>query len=747
VKLGGIAAAAACPTQEKTHLRIQKEDDGQFQNIELGADGKFSFAHVPLGTYTVRFYPVLRGSVYVKSMLLDGYAVDGRRITISSATAHALELILSGDTVQASGHITPDEPLERYRAPGTHPKASVSGKVTYALADSPWVKLWAVRFNSDRSYEYSTKPGPDGSFHFENVDPGIYFLVAQGPGYTLSEYGASHPGLEGKAITLSAGQRLRGLALAAAPRSPGICGQVIDDNGRPLSNVMVVAVPSPRRGNGPGLSVNGDSNSSEIQATASSVGVILGPPFVSTDSAGNFQFFHLRPGLYFLWTDFMVPNGQVGSRRWTYYPSSPNFDGAQPVKVGFGSDMGCTHNIQMHTPGEFHVRSKVPMNMAHAEGEYFDIDVVETNSTGAEGVTQTKHMIGPGEGFDFAHVSSGHYSLRLRGPYRKPLDGDGPVVNIINTSGPWCPASSLIASRELVVGDGDLNDVTMEPIPLLSVTGQVHFEDIPKEWRAFRVETQTVTLSPVYQFPWLRGAHILPNACPPRVRLTSDGKFAFDSVTAGSYQVGVDLMGVQGDALYLKSVALNGRPVEGRHVTLNLGQPAKLTMVVSNDGGELGVQVKPSGPPAEEYRYDEPCRPKMAVTQQAVLIPDSIPVHRSGIVTGGYTQAGYVQIYRVPPGRYHAVAGNNFNFHFAMSENGSSVWSDPKFLQSLRALGTPVEVAAGQKIKLLVPDATAQIQDLLAKYNEEVNVSDHCAVSCSYDEFWKGNQTVQARKP
>jgi hypothetical protein len=65
----------------------------------------------------------------------------------------------------------------------------------------------------------------------------------------------------------------------------------------------------------------------------------------------------------------------------------------------------------------------------------------------------------------------------------------------------------------------------------------------------------------------------------------------------------------------------------------------------------------------------------------------------------------------------------------------------------MSALGTPLEVAAGQKIKLLVPDVTAQIQDLLAKYNEEVTIGDHCAASCSYDGFWNGAEAAEAHKP
>jgi len=745
VKLEGIAAAAACPTREKTHLRIQKEDDGQFQNIEVAEDGTFSFAHVSLGTYTVGLYPFLRGSVYVKTMLFDGQPVDGRRIKISSVTSHSLEVVLSGDAARASGHSTPDETVARYRAEGTHPKASVSGKVTDVQADSLWVKLWAVRFNSDRSYEYATKPGPDGSFHFEDVDPGIYLLVTQGPGYSISEYGASHPRLEGRTITLSAGQRLAGLALSAAPRRPSICGQISDENGQPQPNVTVSATPSAKRENGPSVRAYADSNSSGAEGAASVMVVSPAPPSVSTDDAGNFRFFDLRPGRYYFWTDFMVPNGQALTRRWSYYPSSPNLGGAQPVKVGFGSDVGCTHNIQMHAGTTFHVRGNVPKEIAQAEGEYFDITLVETNAAGIEGVALFKHMLAPGEAFDFADVSAGHYSIRLTGPYKKLPRQDVPFVDV--GSGPCPRPSYLLASRELAVHDSDLRDVTMEPILPLSVTGEIHFEDIPKEWRSFRVEAQSVTLSPADEIPSLRGAQILGGACPPRVRLASDGTFIFESVTGGSYQVGLDLAGVQGDALYLKSVALNGQPIEGRLITLKAGQPAKLTMVVSNRGGEVDLQVKPGGPPAEEYRYDEPCRPKMAVTPQAVLIPDSIPVDGSGTVTGAFTQAGYIQIYRVPPGRYRAVAGENFNFHFTMSPSGYSVWSDPKFLQSMSALGTPVEVAAGQKIKLLVPDVSAPVQDLLAKYSEEVTTGDHCAASCSYDGFWNGAEAAEAHKP
>ena len=112
----------------------------------------------------------------------------------------------------------------------------------------------------------------------------------------------------------------------------------------------------------------------------------------------------------------------------------------------------------MNTPLTFHVRGSVPKDIAHADDEYFDVGLVETNSAAVEGVAQFKNMLGPGEAFDFANVSAGHYSIRLTGPYKKlPRQVD-------LWSGPCPRPSYLLASRELVVRDSDLRDVTMEPV-------------------------------------------------------------------------------------------------------------------------------------------------------------------------------------------------------------------------------------------------------------------------------------------
>lgn len=695
VKLESITPVAACPSRDKPHLSIQKDDDGQFHQMELGPDGSFTFHQVAPGTYTVRIYPFLRGAVYVKSMLLDGNPVASRKIEISSTGSHTLTVLLSGGQSAARGHLLPNEPVERYLEPWAHPKASLSGKVTNVTAGSaPWIKLWSVRFNSDRSYEYSTKPMPDGTFHFDNVDPGVYLLLTQGPGYVLSEYGASEPGLQGKAITLKAGQQLAGLTLTSSPEQPGICGGVTDENGRPLADAPVFA-----------------------WFRSHEIGQLL-QPGVSTDGDGNFRFLGLKKGQYFIWTDssVMAPSGDIQVQRLTYYPSSPNLDGAQPIEVGAAPDSECVHNIQMRSSPTYHVRGRLVAPIAHELGDHFYVSLVETNAAGAEQWRGNSHSIKPGSDFDFPAVRPGHYRIRVTSAFGEPLRmWSGPCGG---------PPSRLVVSQVIVVADRDLNDVALAPGAVASVSGQISFEDISKEWKGFTVEAQSVSLS------------VGNELCPRSVKPTPQGTFIFDDVEAGTYQINVNLS----VPMYIKTMLLDGQPLEGRHITLHEGQSAKLTVVVNGNGGEVDAAVAPSAPLAEEHRNDEPCGPDMAVTPYVFLIPDPIPADGSGVVTGSLTQEGYFEIRGVAPGHYRALAGENFDLLNALTPFGNSGWSDGKFLRAVAAYGEPIEVANGQKIKLSLRSSTVEIQDTQAEQGQEATIGQHCAAACSYEDLWRGSE-------
>lgn len=694
VEFEGISPVAACPTREKPHISIQKADDGQFLQMELDAGRNFTLPAVALGTYTVRMYPFLRGTVYVKSMLFDGHAVEGRTIRIVSPGPHRLEVVLSGEPADAAGHLTPDEPVERYEAQWAHPKASVSGRITNVIPGNlPWVKLWAVRFNSDHSYEYTTKPAPDGSFRFENVDPGIYVLLTQGKDYTLHEYGASHPGFQGVSVTLKAGQHLEGVTLASSPKGSNFCGKVVDEAGHPVPRVPVFAWSQSKEGGH------------------------LALPGVAANDDGDFRFLDLKPGRYFFGavSAAFTPAGEISYEHAGYFPSSPNLEGAQAVDVGFDPDTGCTHNIQMRTPPTFHIRGRLPESLPRAEGESFVISLSETNAAGAERWIQARYVRAPENSFDFAKVRPGQYRLRVSRAHKEAPGGDGRSVNIsgrCNTVG-----VGVLASQEIHVGDGDADNVTIALNSIVAVSGAIRYEDLPKGWTAFKIDQQTVGLSHDNQF------------CGSWAHLTPEGEFAFAGVEAGPYSLDLGLR----QPMYARSILLNGQPVEGRHITLQPGKPAKLTIEVSGKGAEVDAVVAPSAPPAEDYRYGEPCRPKMEVSPHVLLIPDAIPADGSGVLSGARNQNGQVVILGVPPGRYHAIAGENLNMLGA-----PATWKDPKLLRALAANGTAVEVAAGQKVSVTLRSSTAEVQDILAAQKQEVSTADHCAASCSYNEFWNG---------
>lgn len=708
VKLEDIASRAACPAGGGPRVGIQNDQDGDYYSVELASDGTFAIPDVALGTYSVRFYPFLRGQTYISSLVVDGRPGQGRRIDLSIPGAHTLEAVLSGNLAAAAGHLAPDEPTERYEEPWIHPKASLSGRVTNPATDGQLrVKLWAVRFNSDRSFQYTIKPNDDGTFKFENVDPGIYVLLTQGPGYTVSEYGAAAPGVEGKAITLTAGQQLTGIRLTASLKKPVLCGKVLDEGGQPVSDVAISAWRQTKHG-----------------------GYLVpsGPPDMAVKN-GEFQFNDLIAGRYFVWAEQQVfdTSGEAPLQQVMYYPSSPSLDGMQPIDVGSEPDSQCKHVIQFRRAPTFYIRGTAPQNLPRKDGEVFDISLTETNVAGAERWAGVKTKLQPGDPFDFPGVRSGSYVLRLTGPY-KP--SNGPVV----FSGPCGPPSPrLVSAQNVTVKGRDIDDLIVDLNSQVSVMGQIHFEDIPSDTNGLKVSLpQSVSLLP-------------ENAlCGSGTQLSPDGAFAIDHLEAGQYRVELDLQG----PLYIRSIFYNGNPVNGRYITLTRGKPAKLDLTVAADGGEVDAEVVHSFPLPESSRPDESCLSKMPAGSWAFLIPDPIPEDGSGILTGSPTNEGFIEINGVRPGRYHVIAGENSNLLNGVGPFGSSAWKDPQYLRAVAAFGQTLEVHSGQKVRVKIQASTSQLQDALAEQKQMVTAYDHCSGSCSLDDTddTKGSRQANNRK-
>jgi hypothetical protein len=121
----------------------------------------------------------------------------------------------------------------------------------------------------------STTTAVDGSFRFDNVEPGAYYVVANLSGYLPTEYGQRSPTGTGIAFDVGSGQRVN-VRLTAWPTS-GISGRVVDADGDPVGRVQVVALRFVYSGGKPSTTL---------------------AQSVMTNDRGEYRMFWLTPGTY-----------------------------------------------------------------------------------------------------------------------------------------------------------------------------------------------------------------------------------------------------------------------------------------------------------------------------------------------------------------------------------------------------------------------------------------------------------------
>jgi hypothetical protein len=187
-------------------LRLTREGETQAVFAALDAKGHFSFGDLRPGTYRLSGGSFSHGAAYIKSFLVDGKATENREVTLLPGQSADVQIRVSNDPVRAENHQPAGDSPPHYQPAGTHPSASLWGKVTGLAASAAQVDLRAIRLNSARSMIYETATSSDGSFRFEAIDPGIYVLAIHGTDDQYSAFGAKGPGLEGMPIKLTAGQ-------------------------------------------------------------------------------------------------------------------------------------------------------------------------------------------------------------------------------------------------------------------------------------------------------------------------------------------------------------------------------------------------------------------------------------------------------------------------------------------------------------------------------------------------------------
>jgi hypothetical protein len=118
----------------------------------------------------------------------------------------------------------------------------VSGRLTNAVTNEPVRKAKVSLHPDDPSKTvYTVESDAEGRFHLENIEAGRYTLEGEKAGFVAGWYGETHSDGAGTTIDLKPGKDTSELAVKLTPQGV-IAGRVLDDEGEPVSGVMVMAL-------------------------------------------------------------------------------------------------------------------------------------------------------------------------------------------------------------------------------------------------------------------------------------------------------------------------------------------------------------------------------------------------------------------------------------------------------------------------------------------------------------------------
>jgi hypothetical protein len=455
----------------------------------------------------------------------------------------------------------------------------------------------------------STTTSADGSFRFDNVEPGTYYVVANIQGYLPTEYGQRTPTGTGIAFDVAAGQRVS-VRLTAWPTG-SISGRVVDADGDPVGRVQVIAMRFIYR--------QGKPETTLAQS-------------VMTNDRGEYRMFWLTPGTYRVATrewdpdtwasgvnigppkrfgtadqstgpivhGRMLPNGGIVEETEIpiYAPSTPDPQLASTIALAAG-DSATNVDIQLvgnRVPAR-HVRGTV----ASADGKPFSgppgVRILTMVPKVTLPITRISTAVLAADGsFDLDGLAPGSYILFARdGEIAQPVDVGDADVTVTLTEPP------KISLEGHLTFDRGMSAASANPNPSDLQIRMTREPDLPA----------APTGGPGFNRPPFPNGTITLNNIPPgdyRVDMwpfafRSEGAFAagrpFPDGFANAYVKSIRLgsVDVLADGLHLWAptqasfdvvIGLNGAQVEGT-ATDNGRQPAaNITIVAVPDGSNKG---------------------------------------------------------------------------------------------------------------------------------------------------------------
>jgi protocatechuate 3,4-dioxygenase beta subunit len=510
-----------------------------------------------------------------------------------------------------------------------------------------------------------------GQFAFEDVPVGRYTLVSEKAGFLAQRYGARSENGPGIPLNVVVGIEMKGLELKMTPQGI-ITGRVTDEDGDPIAGAQVnVARYGYSNGRRQLIQTGGALSalaSGAAMSPANALAMLTGGGSAGTsDDQGNFRVVNLAPGRYYVSANpqgasallnlVQAPGAGGGPSEpisiTTYYPSSPDAQGAAPVDVAGGSEISGI-NIRVRKQKVYSIRGKVADGgtggaAAGATIFFFPLD----GSVEANPLAMISNMARPAPdgAFEVRNLLPGQYAIQgLIFPGLAALTAAA-TPGAAPAPAPARPLSldPLLTTRlEIGISNADVAGVVLQLTDGTTIPGIVTMEDGKlSDWLPAPQQNQGA-VAPQGP-PVAAGARSIrlsiadgPTVSSRMGTFAEDGAFKITGVEPTKYFV--NITGLP-PGTYAKSVKFAGQDITKGVLDMTSGAGGVLEVVLSAKAADFtGVVHNDNGDPL----------PGVPVTLWPKTPDRGKP--DGGIKTANTDQKGSFKLTGLAPGEYYVAA-------------------------------------------------------------------------------------------
>ena len=484
-------------------------------------------------------------------------------------------------------------------APAPVQPGSAEGRVTDSitgdLVPGATVHLMPLRYVRGQNSQPQTRSQADGSFRFDSLSPGQYFVTAEAAGYVSNQVD-TRSGF----LTISAGQTAGGVTVPLTPEG-SITGRIEDEEGNGVAGAEVGALSR--------ISTQGRISLKQGSSATS-------------DPSGNFHLKSLSPGEYYVFVEGPEEKAsqkdktaKAGELVRTFYPHALALADGSTLQLAAGQEVDHV-SIQLQRALTYHVRGTVSEPPSGMQVQKLTVALLPREAA-ESGPLYRMAKAQPEGSFDFGHVVPGTYTLHLRGE----LTGVGSGRRTV-----------LLARQDIEVGTSDLNGANLTIFTPVMLAGQISLVGNGQSVNFKQVRVMAKSLENSSRSPRLFAA------------INGDGSFSLGPLSAGSYIINT-MANLPGT--YVKSVLLNQQDVLNKEIDLTESGAGQLAVVLSSGAGEIDGTVQDS---------DSSAVAGSAVTAAIVIVPERIGPDGSGVMFSYGRADGSFSAMNVPPGKYLVYA-------------------------------------------------------------------------------------------